>query len=138
MRGLGGLPVLGRAVLVATLLGQPAVAQTVWERARDPELGREAQILSAVYRTLEGTGDALDQMMARTAFVDLARGTQYRDPAILVLLVRLRRQLGLEPDGRSLQLLGSALEGEQPRTIQTLAALEYAHVLLEWNRRSAP
>ncbi len=112
----------------------PAHSETIWERAKNPELIREKRVLRSLYRTLEGTGDALDQMTARTAFVDLARGQEYHNQAIIVLLLRLRRQLGLEALERSRELLSGALDSRQPRSIQALGALEMGHVLLQWER----
>ena len=118
--------------LVGTFTESPAFAETVWERAKQPSLSREERVLRSLYRTLAGTGDALDQMAARTAFVDLARGKKFERHAIVVLLLRLRRQLGLEPDRRSLELL-SPTEGQRlPRTVLAMGELESAHVLLAW------
>ena len=119
---------------LAVLLSAPTRADTVWDRAKHPNLQAETRVLRSLYRTLSGTGDALDQMTSRTAFVDLARGKQFESAAIVVLLLRLRRQLGLEPDPRSLHLLEPRDSSPLPKTVAALRDLEVAHVLLAWGR----
>lgn len=111
-----------------------ARAETIWEKAKNPSLLRSSRLQASVERTLQGTGDALDQLATRTALIELARSRVPPAPAVAVLLLRFRRQLGMQASPRSRSLLAPGLAPSKPRLVRALAELESAHVLLEEGR----
>lgn len=78
-------------------------APNVWQRARVAPF--ERKLLQSTRRVLAGSSDDRDLLTVRTGLVELSRGS-VSDPQLVLLLVRLRRQLNLSPArGTQRQLL---------------------------------
>ena len=91
----------------------------------------------SVERVLLGAGDEHDLMRARVALITLSRG-EIDDPRTVILLLRMRREMGLSQASRTDTLLKKARSGNLSLTEKAWAQLELAHhSLTERNLREA-
>lgn len=119
-------------VLVVMMGARPAEAQmSVWQRAKGAQA--EQLILAATERVLYGNGDERDMLRARAALVSLSRGS-ITSPILVLLLIRLRRELALSPSRNTEQLLGDLLTQELAPLLRSDVHLEAAHLRLSQGR----
>lgn len=116
--------------LALSLVSTSASAETIWERAKYGDLTDEKQTRASVERVLLGTGDERDLFRVRVALITLSRG-EITDPRTIVLLLRLRREMGLSTVARTPLLLDHALQGGLGSMERAWAELERAHFLSE-------
>lgn len=115
-------------VACALLLGAPraSLAETVWERAKWGARVEERQMRQSVEKVLLGVGDERDLLQVRVGLITLSRG-EIQDPRTIVLLLRLRREMGLTPSKSTEALLERASRGELSLIERAWAQLELAH-----------
>lgn len=118
------------AMLLLLLTPTPLSAErSVWQRVKSPIKIEEREILDATERILRGSGDERDMLRARSALVSLSRGT-LRSPSLILLLIRLRRELGLSPSRNCEELLTKIdNEGLAP-LLRSEVHWEWAHLRL--------
>lgn len=112
-----------------------ARAADLWAKAAGRDRSREREVLVALARTQEGTSDALDELLVRTAMVDAARGKRYDLGLTTVLALRARRLLGLPRVPGDLDLLRQVIEAGQEAETTALAALELGRL---WRSEGEP
>lgn len=137
-RGVRGWTRLRLPSLALSLLGVlsvsvstvgPARADSIWQRALHGNREEEREVQAAIERVLLGLGDERDLLRVRVALITLSRG-EIHDPRAIVLLVRLRREMGLMPASASEALLKEALLGDLSLTERGWAHFERAHLSL--------
>lgn len=101
------------AALTASLvfISRSAAAETIWDRAREVAAPSGRRTVAALERVLSGWGTPDDQFVVRVALVSFSRG-EITEPRAVVLLSRLRRQLGLATMKGAEHRLKLALAGE--------------------------
>lgn len=118
-----------RAFLLVSVIScwAPCVqAETIWERARFGDRTEEKRMRASIENVLLGVGDERDLLQARVGLITLSRG-EIQDPRTIVLLLRLRREMGLTTSRFSMDLLSRALKSELSLTERAFAQLELAH-----------
>ncbi len=105
---------------------RPSMAETLWERAKWGARAEEKLMRQSVEKVLLGVGDERDLLQVRVGLITLSRG-EVQDPRTIVLLLRLRREMGLSQSKYTEPLLKRALEGQLSLTERAWAQLEFAH-----------
>lgn len=113
-------------VMSITCLAPSATAETIWERARLGDRTLERRMRASIENVLLGVGDERDLLQARVGLITLSRG-EIQDPRTIVLLLRLRREMGLTASRLSTDLLFRALKSDLSLTEKAWAQLELAH-----------
>jgi hypothetical protein len=117
-------------VSMVVLSTASASAETIWERARSPGRSEELRVQTSVERVLLAEGDERDLLRARVGLITLSRG-EIEDPRTVVLLLRLRREMGLSPSAHGERLLRQAIKSDLSLSDLAWARLEQAHLLLD-------
>lgn len=125
MRRAGALCV----ALLTTCAPRGASAETIWERAKFGDRSEERRMRASIENVLLGMGDERDLLQARVGLITLSRG-DIQDPRTVVLLLRMRRELGLSTSRSSKELLGQALKADLSLTERAWAELELGHSFL--------
>lgn len=84
---------------------------------------------ASIENVLLGIGDERDLLQVRVGLITLSRG-EIQDPRTIVLLLRMRREMGLSTARSSKELLTQALRGDLSLTERAWAELELAHAHL--------
>src|SRR5690606_32816652 len=101
-------------------------AETIWTRAKDSSRVEERLTRISVERVLLGSGDEHDLMRVRVGLITLSRG-EIVDPRTVILLLRMRREMGLSQASRTDTMLQKARAGKLSLTEKAWAQLELAH-----------
>lgn len=123
-------------VMSITCLSPSAAAETIWERARSLDRTEEKRMRASIENVLLGVGDESDLLKARVGLITLSRG-EIQDPRTIVLLLRLRREMGLTTSRFSTELLSQALKSDLSLSARAFAELELAHDHLSRGQTSA-
>lgn len=115
--------------LMTTCATRAAIAETIWERAKFGDRSEERRMRASIENVLLGVGDERDLLQARVGLITLSRG-DIQDPRTIVLLLRMRRELGLSTSRSSKDLLGQALKADLSLTERAWAELELGHSFL--------
>lgn len=114
---------------LATFAAERKAAATIWERAKLGDRSEERRMRASIENVLLGVGDERDLLQARVGLITLSRG-EIQDPRTVVLLLRMRREMGLSSARSSKELLAQALKAELSLTERAWAELEFAYVHL--------
>ncbi len=128
-----------RALLLLLLLltfgPSEAWAQTIWERAREVSHPSARQLVQSLERVLSGSGTPRDQFAVRVGLVSFSRG-EVQDPLAVILLSRLRRQLGLAVAREGQKRIERALSKELSSTYRAWAHEELFYLIHQSGDRS--
>lgn len=115
---------IASAVLVMMASARSALSADLWPQTKGE--GREAEraTCQALFRTQEGTSDSIDDLLVRTAMVEMSRGWKYEEGLTIVHAVRARRLLGLSRVRGDVAALRAVTERDEAAETIALAALE--------------